>query len=188
MLTMAFGCLFYYMLSMAIIFFFKATGTEKLIAALLLGTFAASYLIPIMANFTRIKFWNYLVGTFAILFLTPTYFNLFTIYAIANLHDISWGNREGGDAQGEQKKVKLDSFRAWWFVIWLLANGVYAYVIVLFTQTVPNGNGAAEVGAKVVLGVSLLVTGIVALKIILGAFYSAYYCLCCRLRISRRRK
>lgn len=41
--------------------------------------------------------------------MTPTYFNLFTIYSVANLHDVSWGNREGGGAE-KDSEAKLKSF------------------------------------------------------------------------------
>jgi len=67
------------------------------------------------------------------LFLTPTYFNLFTIYAMINLHDVSWGNREGGGVTENDALNKLKSFRAWWFCVYICANTIYAYLIIVFT-------------------------------------------------------
>jgi len=36
---------------------------------------------------------NYLLGLFSYLFMMPTFINIMQIYAMCNLHDISWGNR-----------------------------------------------------------------------------------------------
>jgi len=39
------------------------------------------------------NFVNYLMGMFAYIFMMPTYTNIMQIYAMCNLHDVSWGNR-----------------------------------------------------------------------------------------------
>ena len=39
------------------------------------------------------NFKGYIVGLVSYLILIPMFTNVFTIYAMANLHDISWGNR-----------------------------------------------------------------------------------------------
>ena len=36
---------------------------------------------------------KYIIGLFSYLLLMPMFINVFTIYAMANLHDVSWGNR-----------------------------------------------------------------------------------------------
>ena len=36
---------------------------------------------------------NYLLGLLSYLFMMPTFINIMQIYAMCNLHDISWGNR-----------------------------------------------------------------------------------------------
>lgn len=36
---------------------------------------------------------NYIIGLFSYLFMMPTFINVMQIYAMCNLHDISWGNR-----------------------------------------------------------------------------------------------
>ena len=53
------------------------------------------YLIPILMrpiDFLE-NFRGYIVGLAAYLMLIPMFTNVFQIYAMANLHDISWGNR-----------------------------------------------------------------------------------------------
>lgn len=67
-------------------------------SGLIFVTLAASYFLPALANLRKIRLVYYIPAILAGLFLTPTYFNLFTLYSMINLHDVSWGNREGGGA------------------------------------------------------------------------------------------
>jgi chitin synthase len=53
------------------------------------------FLIPMILrplDFLK-NFMNYTMGLIAYLFMMPTFINIFQIYAMCNLHDISWGNR-----------------------------------------------------------------------------------------------
>ena len=53
------------------------------------------YLVPIIMrpiDFLE-NFRGYVVGLLAYLCLIPMFTNVFQIYAMSNLHDISWGNR-----------------------------------------------------------------------------------------------
>ena len=53
------------------------------------------YLVPIIMrpiDFLE-NFRGYVIGLMAYLMLIPMFTNVFQIYAMANLHDISWGNR-----------------------------------------------------------------------------------------------
>ena len=53
------------------------------------------YLVPIVMrpiDFLE-NFRGYTVGLLSYLTLIPMFTNVFQIYAMANLHDISWGNR-----------------------------------------------------------------------------------------------
>ena len=53
------------------------------------------YLVPIVfrpIDFLQ-NFMSYMVGLFVYMLLIPMFSNVFTIYAMSNLHDISWGNR-----------------------------------------------------------------------------------------------
>jgi hypothetical protein len=44
----------------------------------------------------------FLKGIVAILFLGPTYVNVFSIFSITNIHDVSWGSRPDGDSGKEE--------------------------------------------------------------------------------------
>lgn len=61
------------------------------------------------------------------IFLTPTYINIFMIYSIANLHDISWGNRDTGGNKNDETRKNLQQFRSTSLIVWLFMNIVYAF-------------------------------------------------------------
>jgi cellulose synthase/poly-beta-1,6-N-acetylglucosamine synthase-like glycosyltransferase len=76
----------------------------------------AVFLIPIVLRpFDFLSnFKAYTIGLVAYLFMMPTFINVMQIYAMCNLHDISWGNRpsqgQGVEAvafnQAGQEKLK----------------------------------------------------------------------------------
>ena len=47
-----------------------------------------------------------LKGVFQFLLVTPIYKNIFTIYAIANIHGVIWGNRASDLIKQERKLIK----------------------------------------------------------------------------------
>ena len=53
------------------------------------------YILPMILRITDFgkNFARYTVGLIVYLFLMPTFINIMQIYAMCNLHDISWGNR-----------------------------------------------------------------------------------------------
>lgn len=87
------------------------------------------------------NFKGYTVGLVSYLILIPMFTNIFSIYAMSNLHDISWGNRPNTSASGtnavtdnanKQKETELNykAYRANFLLLWLIANGLY-FVVVL---------------------------------------------------------
>lgn len=103
-----------------------------LAAIIMLGT----YLLPIIlrpVDFVK-NIGRYTFGLISYLLLIPMYLNVFTIYAICNLHDVSWGNRPTGTgteaftaAESEQKKAKEGylAFRTKMLVFWLVCQVLY---------------------------------------------------------------
>jgi hypothetical protein len=82
---------------------------------------------------------SYIVGLISYLILMPMFINVFSIYSMCNLHDVSWGNRPTStgqeaftDNKKEQEKAKGDYqvFRTNFTLFWLFLNGVY-YVFVM---------------------------------------------------------
>jgi len=59
--------------------------------------------------------------------LSPTYVNIFTIYAISNIHDVTWGSRPSVDNEAfknvEKKKMILyKDYRSRFLVFWTIVN------------------------------------------------------------------
>ena len=87
------------------------------------------------------NFKGYMVGLIAYLVLIPMFTNIFSIYAMSNLHDISWGNRPTGQTAGteafsannniqRQTQLNYKAYRANFLFLWFCANGAY-FVLVL---------------------------------------------------------
>ena len=73
-------------------FFINNEEVSMTVFFFLVGT-VLSYVLPLILHMHELKFCRFLFGSLTMMFLTPTFINVFVIYAISNLHDISWGNR-----------------------------------------------------------------------------------------------
>lgn len=73
-------------------------------------------------------------------FLTPTYVNILLIYANANIHDCTWGNRPDTLNKGEQQKEsEFKAYRTKWLLLWILGNATFSYVFfTLFAKGRPE--------------------------------------------------
>lgn len=52
------------------------------------------------------NFKNYMFGFFAYMLMMPIFTNVFQIYAMCNLHDVSWGNRPASTGQEAFTDIK----------------------------------------------------------------------------------
>ena len=141
-------------------------NTENLYVAILLAvTLFGSYLLPPIFNFNRMNLWKYFTGIIILIFLSPTYINIIIIYSMANLHDVSWGNRATDDNKGETTKRNLEQFRALYLIVWIGLNAVYGYSIIYITNT----------GQKVyIMILTVLVSANVLLKLTAAMIYVLY--------------
>ncbi|OMJ95080.1 hypothetical protein SteCoe_1619 [Stentor coeruleus] len=74
--------------------------------------------------------WEVSLGCLQFILATPTYLNIFTIYAICNIHDCTWGNRPGDLTQDERDKMDdFEKFRMVWVLLWALCNGYFSYFL-----------------------------------------------------------
>ena len=101
------------------------------------------YITPfIMRPIDAIQNWKpYILGFLAYLLMMPVFTNIFMIYAMCNLHDVSWGNRPSSTGQEaftakkkaqEQAKEDYQVFRTNFVFVWLAANvGYYILIIEL---------------------------------------------------------
>lgn len=78
--------------------------------------------------------YKYFFGVIILVFLGPTYINIIIIYSMANLHDVSWGNRATDDNKGEATKRALEQFRSLYLIVWIALNVVYGYTVIYFAD------------------------------------------------------
>ena len=81
-----------------------------------------------------------MVGLFTYLLILPLFINIMQIYAMCNLHDISWGNRPAVGASGTnaftevaKKQLELEKnykmFRVNKLCMWGVFNGFYVVIL-----------------------------------------------------------
>lgn len=73
------------------------------LAILFILIFICAYVVPFVFNCWRLRVIDFLLGVIYAIYLTPTYVNILPIYAISNIHDITWGSRP-------EVKVESDNF------------------------------------------------------------------------------
>ena len=85
------------------------------------------------------NFKSYTMGFLSYMVMMPVFTNIFQIYAMCNLHDVSWGNRPtstGQEAFSANKQQQANSendykvYRTNFVMLWLLGNVVY-YIAIL---------------------------------------------------------
>ena len=85
------------------------------------------------------NFKNYTMGFISYMMMMPVFTNIFQIYAMCNLHDVSWGNRPtstGQEAFSANKQQQVNSeqdykvYRTNFVLLWLLGNVAY-YIAIL---------------------------------------------------------
>ena len=74
-------------------------------------------------------------------YLTPTLINVFVIYAISNLHDISWGNRpsnSGLSKEEQNRQEDYEIFRSKFLIGWLCFNVSFSYIVIYLSRNNQN--------------------------------------------------
>lgn len=127
-----FGCFMFYTLFTSLQYFFIKKQSNFLTLALVIGI-AASYIVPPIINICSVgNVLAFVFGYIAYLFLTPLYVNVFVIYAFANIHDVTWGNRDSAVVFTKDKEFR--SYRTTILIVWLLLNIALAYIINHFNR------------------------------------------------------
>jgi cellulose synthase/poly-beta-1,6-N-acetylglucosamine synthase-like glycosyltransferase len=99
--------------------------------------------------------WSVLIGVIQFLMATPIYINIFTIYAICNIHDVSWGNRASDLTQQEKDMMdENEKFRAGWTLLWAFINYFFAYILDAADQS--SSAYAQYIYAVGIVGMSLI--------------------------------
>ena len=143
----------------------------------------AIYTVPFLLrpiDFLR-NFKGYVVGLIAYLLLIPMFTNIFSIYAMANLHDISWGNRPTTGSTGteafsakadvqRETTINYKAYRANFLFLWFCANGAY-FVVVLRLAASADQYDVNSGKFNVLDGFSMYLAGIVVFRVIFALLY-----------------
>ncbi|CAI2379098.1 unnamed protein product [Moneuplotes crassus] len=118
--------------------------------------------IPHLCDFNWIK---YILAVPILLFLTPLYVSVMTIFAFSNTQEVSWGKRATTENISDETKKSLEQFRAGFLMLWILSNTAYSYGTLYLDQDQRN---------YYILVISLLFS----IPIIVKAFFALfYYCI-----------
>ena len=111
-----------------------------------------------MATFTFIKY------MFHYIIMYPTYVNTLYIYAICNIHDVTWGSRPDANTADERKRAdEFEEFRTRWVILWAISN--ISYVILVASLS------TSSEGFYYLYGILLLITAIISIKFIGSLLY-----------------
>ena len=113
------------------------------------------------------NFCKYWVGVLILLLLSPLYINIFIIYSMCNLHDISWEDRGSQSNIANRNRDTLEQFRTIYLILWISCNTVYGYTMTSFGSTVES---------IYILSITGLVSLIVIIKIICSIIHVIYDC------------
>ena len=128
-------------------------------------------ILPIILNMKHIKIWEFLKGSVYLLYLAPTYINIISIYAISNIHNITWGSRpEVKDKKSEskfnkiEKKLEIDykNFRSNFLIFWLVVNLLVGNSVTYISR---------ENNEVVILCLAYFLFGLIAFKLLFSSFY-----------------
>jgi cellulose synthase/poly-beta-1,6-N-acetylglucosamine synthase-like glycosyltransferase len=154
-MVILFGIFIFVSIGFGFKYFWEETKGE-IVGYLMIVTLASSYFVPPLLNLTRINFCKYIVGMGIMIFLSPMYINIFIIYSMANLHDISWGNRDTDSKKSIETRKNLEKFRALCLIVWIFVNAVYGYGIIYISRASQR---------FYILVLTILVSGTVLMKI-----------------------
>lgn len=173
--TIVFGVFIFISIGVGFKYFWEESENVY-VAILLTITLVGSYILPPLLNFNRMNLLKYFFGCFILIFLSPTYINIIIIYSMANLHDVSWGNRVTNEKSEGETRKNLEQFRALYLIVWVTINAIYGYAIIYISRNSQR---------TFILILTILVSGQVIIKLLAAIGYFMFECLfircgCCR--------
>lgn len=115
---------------------------------------------------------KFIYGVPSYFFVMGIYFNVFTIYAISNTHDCSWGNRPDKlTAEESQLVFKYKNERTRWVLVWLFSNLLFTRICVYLGL---NSNSSGLIFLLVLSGLVVFTT---TLKFLIALFYLISECI-----------
>ena len=121
---------------LCIIYFIQQTLAS--ISVIFIIVFILSNISPLIINYSQLKICDVIRGLIYNFYLIPSYINIFTIYSISNIHDVSWSSRLSVNFYGTKALEPIPatylSFRANFLASWLLLNIFFGYGIAYIFQ------------------------------------------------------
>ena len=163
----------------SIIFAFRDTSNLGIIG---LFSYLLLVVLPIVLNMKHIKICEFLKGSAYLIYLAPTYINILSIYAISNIHNITWGSRpEVKDKKSEskfnmiEKKLEIDykNFRSNFLIFWLIVNIIIGNSVAFSSRQ--------EDFRDILYALTYFVLAVMAFKLLYSTLYIArqWWMLCC---------
>jgi cellulose synthase/poly-beta-1,6-N-acetylglucosamine synthase-like glycosyltransferase len=129
-----------------------------------------SFILPLVINISSLRICDFLKGWVYVIYLSPTYVNLFTIYAISNIHDVTWGSRPTEDSKAnlfkevEKKKgILYRDYRSLFLVFWCVCNLAVGYTLV---DLYISGKG------NIIFYIGLFLTSVLIFRIFLSTLHT----------------
>jgi hypothetical protein len=100
-----------------------------------------SYAVPLILHCGELSVIDFLKGIVYLIFLSPTYINIISLYSICNIHDISWGSRPAGDDVSKASKrdinmsIDYKNYRSQFLVVWAASNASIGFIVVLISRS-----------------------------------------------------
>lgn len=168
----SFGMGMFTILMVVLVIIFAIDESIGSLAILLLLVLLLTYLLPLILNVFKLKFCDFIKGVIYSVFLSPTYVNVFTIFAISNIHDVSWGSRPSGSdsamiASESKTKENYKNYRSNFLIMWIALNlfvGIGIAVLALEGQT------------QIIFYIGLILSVILAAKIIFSLLHVVVTC------------
>ena len=142
---------------------YDPTAWKSQLSASMIIVLGLIFIVIILLNMkTAVK--PVATGILSYIFMTGTYVNIFLIYSICNIHDVSWGNRPDKMTDEERKKVdEYKNERTRWVFVWIFCNAAFAYLSNIVTS---SGNDWSKA--------YILVLGLIAYMIIIFKFIGGF--------------
>ena len=142
-------------------------NTIASISVIFLAFYAYSFILPLLMNVRHLKILDFMKGVVFSIYLAPTYINIFTIYSISNIHDVTWGSRPSAQIQKsneveKQKKSKYRNYRAKFLIVWIMVNVAVGYTLVYMSRNEQY---------KIMFWIAAFLMSILLLKIAFACLY-----------------
>ena len=164
--------------------------------AIMLGMYVLPFFMRPLDFLQNFK--NYTLGFFAYMMMLPVFTNVFQIYAMCNLHDVSWGNRPSSTGQETFTEIKNSAIRAEadykvyrtnFLMLWLASNAAY-YVAMSEVISFEQSKKRIDSDSGYLAWFSLYLAGLTLYRIFFSICFilkwKLRYCCSARFRVQRR--